>query len=241
MGDAESRAARYVLRGDVLEPEGIATFRKVPAGFADEHHDPAPMHVVTLLRGRHRCEPYPAKPHQRHHIGVWELYITRLPLTPQSKSVALILVQHWPNVRPSYKRIADLTGLSRGSVDNAVRILKHCGLLTVDGTRGRTSNTYHPHYPVRDVGEAEVAEFGQWIRLPVKPRPNDPPGGQSTVHVVDPTVHHVDRYPPPGGHEVSNEANREVRDEVLASFADRPGGLMREMRRKRLDGLGATS
>jgi hypothetical protein len=243
----------YVLRGDVLEPEGVPVFREVPHGVADPDHEPAPVHVVKQLRTTHKCEPYPSK-HPRHHIGIWQLYVCRLPVTSQAKVVALVLAQHWSDIRPSVARISALSGIATGSVDNGIAVLRFAGLLVVDNTKGRTSNRYRPHYPERDVTAEEVAEFVKWSRLPVKPpdeskkkrRPrseppptNSPGGGESTPHTVKATLHDVGSNRPHGGDEVINEAGKEVVAEVEAQAPPAARSFLDECRHARELGLPA--
>lgn len=97
----------------------------------------------------------------------WELQSSaRLP--PTAHHVLLSIAEHWHPAHeaawPSYARICERTGLSERAVRNALKLLEHRGLVTVEPrtTKGgrKVGNLYRlPTYDDAWVRERKAASF----------------------------------------------------------------------------------
>lgn len=228
-----------VVRMGELDP--IRSHMRVPNEKAEPDYSQPPDWVVELLRTNHRCNPFPDK--RRHHVNVWELTVRRLPVTYQAKAVAAVLAEHWPRICPGLRRIAALCGLSKGSVDNGIAVLRFAGLVETEPHPGRSTRYYltYPRYPIE---EAHVKAFTALRRTPKSARPAHVVGASSSdegdlmqqaAHVlgrVPPTTwaaptHDGDAPQPPRGPEVVNEAQKNAVNEGI--------GLRSSAARARLD------
>lgn len=222
----------FIANGGTLEPRSVDLHMKVPNELADKAYSPPPDWVVDRLRSTNRCEPFPKS--KRHHVGVWELLVRRLPVTAQAKGVASVLAEHWPNISPSLARISALSGHSRSSCDNGVYILQLAGLLQLDSKVGQKT-VYVPCYPARAITAGEVEFAKKWRRNgrtpPAQPAStsdgeNDGgtcfPVGHLPAQPAAPPVSRLDPTCPTGGREVNNEAHNQdsERSPVVAAVPD---------------------
>jgi hypothetical protein len=170
--------------------------RPIPNELATKDFSPVPAWVDGWLEATHRCKAYPPN-HPRHHIGVWELLVRRLPVTAQAKAVAAVLAEHWPTIQPSINRIRDLSGFSRGTVNNAIYVLEHAGLLELRSESGRRTR-YVPLYPNFPVSAEEVAEAMRSRRKP-------PERGHEVAGLNEEPGHSVAGFSETPGHEVADQ------------------------------------
>ena len=102
-----------------------------------------------------RTKPEPIK-----YAILWAIMADR-ELISSTKNVATALLVEFQNTEtgqcnPSYRKMADIIGLSRDTVLDAVNELEAAGYLTVSGTKGgsaRNTNQFEFHLKVGRVGE----------------------------------------------------------------------------------------